>query len=95
MNNKKRQSSLYKKKAIDEHIRQWIKREADYSFGFYGDNKLYQKPKVPSNIHYGYKVKKFAYKINVIEKEYDIDSEGLLVKGVLVPIYHMCKVIKI
>lgn len=88
-NKKQKQSSLYKMKAIHEHIRQSKDEQIRQAFGsFYADNQLYEIFKAPSNIHFGYKVINWCYRIKID----DIDGE--MVKGHYEPIYRESKAIK-
>ena len=89
MNKKKKQSSLYKMKAIQEHIKQSLQEEIRQSFtSFYADYKCYETYKAPSNIHYGYKVIKYCYRIKIDE------INGEMIKGHYYPIYRKSKAIK-
>lgn len=93
INKKKKQSCLYKQKAIYEHIIEMFKFRASVDrVSFYADNNYKVQMKLPKRVHYGYDVKIYAYKINIKDK--DLNKEGLSINGIIMPIYNKCKVVK-
>lgn len=93
VNKKKKQSCLYKQKAIYEHIIEMFKFRASMDrLSFYADNNYKVQIQLPKSVHYGYDVKIYAYKINIKDK--DLNKEGLSINGIIMPIYHKSKVVK-
>ena len=92
INNKKRQSQLFKKKAIMKYIMATFDRPP-VSFNLMADDQLYTRFKAPFNKYYGYKVIKHAYYLKILKKERTDNSFTSYAK--LKPVYNLCKVRKV
>lgn len=92
MNNKQRQSSLFKKKAILKYIIEAFKNNIKLT-SLYADDNDYITLKSPANNFYGYKVIYYYYKIKLYEKK--TTKLGFSAVGRIIPNYSKCKVEKI
>lgn len=93
VNKKKKQSCLYKQKAIHECIKQvFIYRASMNRTTFWADDRISEIFELPKFTYYGYDVLVYSYKFNIKEKK--TDEKGLSVKVVIIPIYHKSKVVK-
>lgn len=92
MNNKQRQSGIYKQKAIYQHIMSVINKTIVEQI-FWADDKPYYHYKEPTNIHYGYKVVKWCYFLRTIN--FKQLNEGLMCNAKIYPIYNKSKATKV